>query len=165
MEQRQGAEYDFNGQLLADMLDSCAAQDPHAVVILAMMFISPGRHAGPGGDIETICRDAMQKNPVCGSVSRAWLASIRLLVDILEPAPASAALAGFSQPRLWRSGRMSLTATSTRFRQWWASTEYLRSGRRRDSSAQPGPGSGDLIAGDAAKIDLLVLHAVRLDVE
>lgn len=63
MERRQGAEYDFNGQLLGDLLDSYMAQDGQAVVVLAMMFISPGRHAGPGGDIEAICREAMARNP------------------------------------------------------------------------------------------------------
>lgn len=63
MERRQGAEYDFNGQLLGDLLESCVSRDPHCVVVLAMMFISPGRHAGSGGDIEAICRDAMARNP------------------------------------------------------------------------------------------------------
>jgi sirohydrochlorin ferrochelatase len=63
MERRQGAEYDFNGQLLGDLLDSYTAQDGQAVVVLAMMFISPGRHAGPGGDIAEICREAMARNP------------------------------------------------------------------------------------------------------
>jgi len=63
MERRRGAEYDFNGQLLGDLLDSCAAQHPQCAVVLAMMFISPGRHAGPGGDIEAICGEAMAKSP------------------------------------------------------------------------------------------------------
>jgi hypothetical protein len=63
MERRQGPEYDFNGQLLGDLLDACAAKKPGAVIVLAMMFISPGRHAGPGGDIDQICRDAMDRNP------------------------------------------------------------------------------------------------------
>ncbi len=63
MERRQGPEYDFNGQLLGDLLDACAAKKPAAVIVLAMMFISPGRHAGPGGDIDQICRDAMDRNP------------------------------------------------------------------------------------------------------
>jgi sirohydrochlorin ferrochelatase len=63
MERRQGPEYDFNGQLLGDLLDACAAKQAHAVIVLAMMFISPGRHAGPGGDVDQICRDAMARNP------------------------------------------------------------------------------------------------------
>lgn len=63
MERRQGPAYDFNGQLLGDLLDSCVNQDAEAVVVLAMMFISPGRHAGPGGDIETICAEAVARNP------------------------------------------------------------------------------------------------------
>jgi sirohydrochlorin ferrochelatase len=63
MERRQGPEYDFNGQLLGDLLDACAAKNSNAVIVLAMMFISPGRHAGPGGDIDQICHDAVQRNP------------------------------------------------------------------------------------------------------
>ena len=34
-------------------------------VILAMLFISPGRHAGKGGDIDQICEKAEQK---CGTL-------------------------------------------------------------------------------------------------
>ncbi len=63
MERRKGAAYDFNGMLLGDLLDSAAAPDRATHVVLAMLFISPGRHAGAGGDIEEICRDAEARNP------------------------------------------------------------------------------------------------------
>ena len=56
MERRKGAEYDFNGDLLEDMLTRLARQDTQRPVHLAMLFLSPGRHAGAGGDIDTICR-------------------------------------------------------------------------------------------------------------
>lgn len=84
MERRQGAEYDFNGQLLGDLLDSLAASDPNAVVVLAMMFISPGRHAGADGDIETICRDAMVKNPGLQVGISGLVGEHPLLIEILK---------------------------------------------------------------------------------
>jgi sirohydrochlorin ferrochelatase len=62
MERRSGSEYDFNGDLLEERLDA-AASDGECDVALAMLFLSPGRHAGPGGDIETICADAMARHP------------------------------------------------------------------------------------------------------
>ncbi|MES9941875.1 MAG: CbiX/SirB N-terminal domain-containing protein [Candidatus Thiodiazotropha sp. 6PLUC2] len=55
MERRTGAEYDFNGELLEDELSQIAELNPQATVDLAQLFLSPGRHAGPGGDIEQIC--------------------------------------------------------------------------------------------------------------
>lgn len=62
MERRSGSQYDFNGELLEDRLDA-AARDGDRDVALAMLFLSPGRHAGPGGDIEGICADAMRRHP------------------------------------------------------------------------------------------------------
>ncbi|HKJ89791.1 MAG TPA: CbiX/SirB N-terminal domain-containing protein, partial [Oceanipulchritudo sp.] len=32
-------------------------------VVISMLFLSPGRHAGPEGDIAGICRDAEGRNP------------------------------------------------------------------------------------------------------
>jgi len=32
-------------------------------VIVSLLFLSPGRHAGPGGDIASICREAEERNP------------------------------------------------------------------------------------------------------
>lgn len=55
MERRPGPEYDFNGDLLEGVLYRLAATDPACPVILCMLFLSPGRHAGPGGDITAIC--------------------------------------------------------------------------------------------------------------
>ena len=63
MERRPGPEYDFNGPLLAQALDDCAAQNPQAHVAVAMLFLLPGRHAGPGGDVTEICADAIARNP------------------------------------------------------------------------------------------------------
>ena len=56
MERRPEPEYDFNEPLLERALRALpeGAQD----LVLAMLFISPGRHAGPGGDVVQICEAA-----------------------------------------------------------------------------------------------------------
>jgi sirohydrochlorin ferrochelatase len=84
MERRQGPEYDFNGQLLGDLLDSCVSGGRRAAVVLAMMFISPGRHAGAGGDIETICAEAMARNPRLRVKVSPLVGEHPLLVEILK---------------------------------------------------------------------------------
>ncbi len=56
MERRPGAEYDFNEPLLAHLLTA-----PHwktGVVVVAHLFLLPGRHAGAGGDVARICQAA-----------------------------------------------------------------------------------------------------------
>jgi sirohydrochlorin ferrochelatase len=58
MERRAGSTYDFAGPLLAGLLDTLAA-DPQtctAPVLLSLLFLSPGRHAGPDGDVAQIAR-------------------------------------------------------------------------------------------------------------
>lgn len=84
MERRKGAAYDFNGQLLGDLLDSCLAPGGTAVVVVAMMFISPGRHAGPGGDVEAICADAVARNPGLRLTISPLIGEHPLLIDILR---------------------------------------------------------------------------------
>lgn len=59
MERRPGAEYDFNEPLLAHLLTT-----PHwktGVVVVAHLFLLPGRHAGAGGDVARICQEAERK--------------------------------------------------------------------------------------------------------
>lgn len=58
---RCGPEDDFCEPLLAALL----GRPEHArkSVVIARQFISPGRHAGPGGDIADICRAAEQAQP------------------------------------------------------------------------------------------------------
>ncbi len=63
MERRPGADYDFNGNLVELALRRLAAADPRTPVILALLFLSPGRHAGPGGDIANICARVEQEVP------------------------------------------------------------------------------------------------------
>ncbi len=57
MERREGDEYAFNEPLLENILGTEGFEKN---VILSMLFISPGRHAGPGGDIAEICEQAEQ---------------------------------------------------------------------------------------------------------
>ncbi|MBS0632707.1 MAG: cobalamin biosynthesis protein CbiX [Verrucomicrobia bacterium] len=56
MERRAGAEYDFNEPLLETLLARPEWQS--GPVIIALLFIAPGRHAGPDGDVAQICRRA-----------------------------------------------------------------------------------------------------------
>lgn len=58
MESRPGSEYEFNQPLLENLLGSDGFCND---VILSMLFISPGRHAGEGGDIHTICLESESK--------------------------------------------------------------------------------------------------------
>ena len=63
MERREGSDYDFSGELLEQVLLRAAERDARTPVALSMLFLSPGRHAGPGGDIEAICRQVRERHP------------------------------------------------------------------------------------------------------
>ena len=84
MERRPGAEYDFNGELLEKKLDACVPAGSAANLVLAMMFISPGRHAGPGGDIEAICAEAQTRHPGLQLAISPLIGEHPLLIDILK---------------------------------------------------------------------------------
>ncbi|MCB1088124.1 MAG: cobalamin biosynthesis protein CbiX [Verrucomicrobiae bacterium] len=60
MERREGDEYAFNEPLLENLL---GAGEFVGDVVLSMLFISPGRHAGSGGDIAQICEAAESRHP------------------------------------------------------------------------------------------------------
>ncbi len=55
MERREGPRYAFNEPMLADAIRSARGE---AVVL--MLFLLPGRHAGPGGDVAAICAENAQ---------------------------------------------------------------------------------------------------------
>ena len=61
MEKRPGAEFTFNDPLLAERLRTPPFDEGDVVV--ALQFLSPGRHAGPGGDVATICAEASREKP------------------------------------------------------------------------------------------------------
>ncbi len=61
MERRPGEQYRFNEPLLEELLDRPGFN--RGRVIAAMLFLSPGRHAGARGDVAAICRAAESRNP------------------------------------------------------------------------------------------------------
>ena len=83
MERRPGADYDFNEPLLAHLLTTRHWNS--GVVVVAHLFLLPGRHAGAGGDVARICREA--ENAAGGrlrTVRAGLLADHPLLLDILH---------------------------------------------------------------------------------
>jgi sirohydrochlorin ferrochelatase len=81
MERRPGAEYDFNEPLLGTLLDT--PDFSSGEVIVARLFLQPGRHAGPGGDIEQIARAAAARHPALKIAFTEPLGSHPSLVPIL----------------------------------------------------------------------------------
>ncbi len=81
MERRDGDEYRFNEPLLADLLASRALAGRE--VILAMLFLSPGRHAGEGGDIAEICEQAMAASPGLNVTSTRLVGEHEGILEIL----------------------------------------------------------------------------------
>jgi sirohydrochlorin ferrochelatase len=81
MERREGAPYDFNGPLLAELLDRPGWN--HGPVTIAMQFLLPGRHAGPDGDVAQICRGARTRHPELRPRLTALVGEHPLMIDIL----------------------------------------------------------------------------------
>ena len=54
MERRPGAQYDFNGELLIEVLRRLGREDDRDPVFVLPLFLFAGRHAGPGGDLAEI---------------------------------------------------------------------------------------------------------------
>jgi sirohydrochlorin ferrochelatase len=81
MERRPGAEYDFNEPLLENLLGSSGWD--HGLVVVAQLFLLPGRHAGKGGDIERICAHAEAGNPRLRIRRTGQLGDSPLLLDVL----------------------------------------------------------------------------------
>jgi hypothetical protein len=81
MERRDGAEFDFNEPLLARAL----RDRPFGAgeVVVALQFLSPGRHAGPDGDLTQICRAAEAERPGLRTRLTTPLATHPLLVEVL----------------------------------------------------------------------------------
>jgi sirohydrochlorin ferrochelatase len=61
MESPEGPEFAFNRPLLADQLG--APGFDRGDVVIAPLFLSPGRHAGPAGDLAAIARRAEAAHP------------------------------------------------------------------------------------------------------
>ncbi|MCU0791905.1 MAG: cobalamin biosynthesis protein CbiX [Opitutaceae bacterium] len=81
MERREGDEYAFNEPLLATRLATPPFDQGNVVV--ALQFLSPGRHAGPGGDVAEICRAAEEARPGLCTAMSAPIADDPRLVEVL----------------------------------------------------------------------------------
>lgn len=84
MERREGREYDFNGPLLKELLEKLALEHEVLNVAISMLFLSPGRHAGKGGDIEEICSNVMRNHPGLSTHISPLVGDNPLLIDLLN---------------------------------------------------------------------------------
>lgn len=82
MERREGDEYRFNEPLLENLL--ALPEFKAGPVILAMLFLSPGRHAGEGGDIAEICAAAEKQHPGLSVTTTKLVGEHPGIVDILH---------------------------------------------------------------------------------
>ena len=80
MERRDGDEYAFNEPLLERVIGSEGFQKE---VIVSMLFASPGRHAGPGGDVARICEESATSQPGLAWQMTELVASHDGIIDIL----------------------------------------------------------------------------------
>lgn len=80
MERREGPEYAFNEPLLETLLQQDGWRD--GPVIVALLFIAPGKHAGPGGDVAQIVARA-RGGAIEGVRFTAVLGQHPLLLEIL----------------------------------------------------------------------------------
>jgi sirohydrochlorin ferrochelatase len=81
MERRPGAEFSFNEPLLERAFEREGFQSGR--VIVSLLFLSPGRHAGPGGDIAKICMAAEKRHPGLQTVTTGLVGSHPGLIPIL----------------------------------------------------------------------------------
>lgn len=71
MERREGSQYDFNDPLLEKLLKEIISSG-NSKVIIAQLFLGPGRHAGAHGDIAKICQPfiengiQVERTPILG---------------------------------------------------------------------------------------------------
>ena len=83
MERRKGNEYDFNGELLQDLLSKLAESGETSVTVL-LLFLLPGTHAGKNGDIVQICRNVMDKFPDFTASMSPLIGEHEMLIDCLS---------------------------------------------------------------------------------
>ena len=81
MERRPEAAFDFNEPLLERLL---GREGFDGDVVVSMQFLSPGRHAGPGGDIDRICAAARRAHPGLRTCVTPLVGSHPDLIDLLE---------------------------------------------------------------------------------
>ena len=82
MERRDGKKYAFNEPLLENILGR--APFNQGAIVVSMLFLSPGRHAGHGGDIDMICAKAQAQCKDLTFSKTGLVGEVPELVDILE---------------------------------------------------------------------------------
>lgn len=82
MERRPGPEYAFNEPLLEKVLRSPGYN--RGTVVVAMLFLSPGRHAGPEGDVANICREAESEHATLKTVMTPLVGAHEDMFEILK---------------------------------------------------------------------------------
>ncbi len=82
MERRANPAYDFNEPLLERALGEKLVREGD--VVIAQMFISPGRHAGPHGDIQQICTEVEKQHAKLKTYRTELVGSHPKLIDLLE---------------------------------------------------------------------------------
>ena len=82
MERRDGDAYRFNEPLLETLLGQPGFASGR--VIISMLFLSPGRHAGAEGDVAGICRQAEERHPRLRTVMTDLAGEHSGIVDILS---------------------------------------------------------------------------------
>ncbi len=81
MERREGDAYAFNDPLLENL---GTVSEPVSDCVVAMFFLLPGRHAGPGGDVVEIC-DGLLESKFCERIHQTPLmAEHPKLLEILS---------------------------------------------------------------------------------
>ena len=83
MERRAGPQYDFNGELLLEVLRRLARADSQGPVFVAPLFLFAGRHAGPGGDLDEIAGAVKAEYPALRIALTGLVGDHPALLDIL----------------------------------------------------------------------------------
>ena len=83
MERREGPEYDFNEPLLERALVESVEQG-HLNIVLARLFLQPGRHNGRGGDVDCVCDSVTGQFPETRILSLPRIFSEKRLVPLLK---------------------------------------------------------------------------------
>ncbi len=81
MEKRMGPAYAFNDPLLVERLRTPPFD--RGDVVVALQFLSPGRHAGPEGDVARICAEARVERPGLRTFLTETIASDHRVVAVL----------------------------------------------------------------------------------
>ena len=82
MERRPGPEYDFNDPLVENALRTVAENGSQTVVI-AKLFLQPGKHSGRRGDIDSIVESVREAYPKLRIVVQKQSFSLKSLTNLL----------------------------------------------------------------------------------